>query len=65
MVKVMLRKLMTTFLIITLCTGTAFAGIRARVRGKYSGIVIFDRWDTCYLCSGIYLMYNRAPVALQ
>lgn len=51
----MVRKFSTTLLIITLYVGTAFAGIRAP--GKYSGIVIFDRWDTCYLYSGIYLMY--------
>src|SRR5690242_15599258 len=25
--------------------------------GKYAGIVIFDRWDTCYLYSGTYLMH--------
>lgn len=25
--------------------------------GKYAGVVIFDRWDSCYLYSGKYLMY--------
>jgi hypothetical protein len=40
---------------LVLIAGLAFAGIRGP--GKYAGIVIFDRWDTCYLYSGIYLMY--------
>ena len=31
------------------------AGIRAP--GKYSGVVIFDRWRGCILFSGVYLMY--------
>ena len=31
------------------------AGIRGP--GKYAGIVIFDRWGTCILFSGVYLMY--------
>ena len=38
-----------------LVPGPGLAGIRGP--GKYSGIVIFDRWDTCILFSGIYLMY--------
>jgi hypothetical protein len=38
-----------------LVAGSAPAGIRGP--GKYAGIVLFDRWDTCYLYSGIYLMY--------
>ena len=31
------------------------AGLRGT--GKYSGVVIFDRWGGCILFSGIYLMY--------
>ncbi len=31
------------------------AGLRGR--GKYSGVVIFDRWDTCLLLSGVYITY--------
>src|SRR6266481_7680003 len=31
------------------------AGIRGT--GKYNGVVFYDRWDNCYLFSGIYLMY--------
>jgi len=37
-----------------------FAGIRGP--GKYSGVVIFDRWDTCILFSGVYLMYTSENV---
>jgi hypothetical protein len=33
---------------------TGLCGIRGP--GKYSGIVIFDRWDTCHLYSGAYVM---------
>ena len=42
-------------LIGTSLTGQANAGIRAP--GKYSGVVIFDRWGGCILFSGVYLMY--------
>jgi hypothetical protein len=54
-VKAMLRKSSAILLMLTLFAGISFAGIRGP--GKYAGIVIFDRWDTCYLYSGIYLMY--------
>ena len=37
-----------------LTAGILSGGIRGR--GKYNGIVIFDRWDSCYLYSGVYLM---------
>lgn len=42
-----------------------FAGIRAP--GKYSGVVIFDRWDGCILFSGVYLMYvsEKTKAALR
>jgi hypothetical protein len=36
------------------------AGIRGP--GEYTGIVIFDRWDTCILFSGLYLMYISEDV---
>ena len=51
----MLRKLSAVLLMLTLLGTTSVAGIRGP--GKYAGVVIFDRWDTCYLYSGIYLMY--------
>src|SRR5919112_755048 len=34
---------------------SARAGIRAP--GKYSGVVFFDRWDTCVLINGRYVTY--------
>ncbi|HEX5426152.1 MAG TPA: hypothetical protein VFW94_21565 [Candidatus Acidoferrales bacterium] len=34
---------------------TVRAGLRGR--GKYCGVVVFDRWDTCFLLSGLYIMY--------
>jgi len=51
----MLRRASIVLLLLTLVATTSLAGIRAR--GKYAGVVIFDRWDTCYLYSGVYLMY--------
>ena len=33
----------------------AHAGLRGP--GKYSGVVVFDRWDTCFLLSGTYITY--------
>ena len=51
----MVRKLIAVLLTLALLGTTSLAGIRGP--GKYAGVVIFDRWDTCYLYSGIYLMY--------
>jgi hypothetical protein len=44
-------------------TGKANAGIRGP--GKYSGVVIFDRWGGCILFSGVYLMYISETVRDQ
>lgn len=41
----------------------AVAGIRGP--GKYSGVVIFDRWGGCILFSGVYLMYVSDSVKDQ
>jgi hypothetical protein len=49
-------------LTVSLCS-TANAGIRSP--GKYSGVVIFDRWDGCILFSGVYLMYVSERVKDQ
>jgi len=38
----------------------AHAGIRGP--GKYSGVVEFDRWDTCFLLSGPYITYISGSV---
>ena len=36
-----------------------------RGSGKYSGVVIFDRWGGCTLYSGIYVMYISEGVKEQ
>ena len=46
----------------SLCT-TANAGMRGP--GKYSGVVIFDRWGGCILFSSVYLMYISETVKDQ
>jgi hypothetical protein len=38
----------------------ASAGLRGP--GKYSGVVVFDRWDTCFLLSGPYITYVSSRV---
>ena len=54
-IKNIFKNLIITLIIFLLLVSNIFAGIRGP--GKYSGIVIFDQWDTCYLYSGTYLMY--------
>jgi hypothetical protein len=53
-----LRKNIKVAAVLTLASfllvSTTLAGLRGR--GEYNGVVIFDRWDACYLYSGIYLM---------
>jgi hypothetical protein len=51
----MRKILLFTVVVLVLLTSAAFGGTRGP--GKYAGVVIFDRWDTCYLYSGTYLMY--------
>ncbi|HZU27982.1 MAG TPA: hypothetical protein VFA04_20800 [Bryobacteraceae bacterium] len=48
-----------------LVASTVLAGLRGA--GKYNGVVFFDRWNNCYLFSGVYLMYiaNREKAALK
>ena len=38
----------------------AHAGIRGP--GKYCGVVVFDRWDTCFLLSGHFITYISSAV---
>ena len=47
----------------TLALGILFP-VRAGLRGpgKYSGVVVFDRWDTCFLLSGPYIIYISESV---
>jgi hypothetical protein len=55
---------MCVLALLSVCLRTpASAGIRGR--GKYSGVVIFDRWDGCILFSGVYLMYVSERVKDQ
>jgi hypothetical protein len=58
----MFRKvnLIALFLSLSGCALTLYAGIRGP--GKYSGVVIFDRWDTCFLLSGPYITYVSEKV---
>jgi hypothetical protein len=51
----MLKKRATSIALLLLLAAAAHAGIRGP--GKYRGIVVFDRWDTCYIYDGAYLMY--------
>lgn len=37
------------------CAFAAYGGIRGP--GTYCGVVVFDRWDTCFLLSGRFIMY--------
>jgi hypothetical protein len=49
--------------LIVCLTTAAIGGIRGP--GKYSGVVIFDRWGGCILFSGVYLMYVSDSVKDQ
>src|SRR5579863_6398400 len=49
--------------LIACLTTAAIGGIRGP--GKYSGVVIFDRWGGCILFSGVYLMYVSDSVKDQ
>lgn len=49
--------------LIACLTTTAIGGLRGP--GKYSGVVIFDRWGGCILFSGVYLMYVSDSVKDQ
>jgi hypothetical protein len=57
-----LRQLVAVAACLVLCSllTTVHAGMRGR--GKYSGVVIFDRWDTCFLLSGPYITYISEAV---
>jgi hypothetical protein len=48
-------------LLMTALSISSQAGIRGP--GKYSGVVVFDRWETCYIYSGVYLMYVSKRVS--
>jgi len=52
--------LIALFFSLSGCVLTLYAGMRGP--GKYSGVVIFDRWDTCFLLSGPYITYVSEKV---
>jgi hypothetical protein len=57
---------MKTFLGISVALLLPFTGLSGiRGPGKYSGVVIFDRWDGCHLYSGVYLMEVSEKVKEQ
>jgi hypothetical protein len=49
------NKRATSLALLLLLASAAHAGIRGP--GKYRGVVFFDRWDTCYIYDGAFLMY--------
>jgi len=49
------RKSLTAILFLVLSSSVVFCGLR--LPGEYSGVVIYDQWDTCYLYNGVSLMY--------
>ena len=57
------RRVICVFAILFLSTSLTLAGIRSA--GKYSGVVVFDRWGGCTLYSGVYVMYISESVKEQ
>ncbi|MGD0444602.1 MAG: hypothetical protein ABSA39_11770 [Edaphobacter sp.] len=51
------RKLILITLLLTISGSLLIVHAGLRGRGRYSGVVIFDRWDTCLLLSGNYITY--------
>ena len=56
----LLRRVTVVLLVLIVWQHACHAGKRGP--GKYSGVVVFDRWDACTLYSGIYLMYVSEKV---
>lgn len=44
-------------LLLFACGGVLVTHAGIRGPGKYCGVVVFDRWDTCFLLSGHYITY--------
>jgi len=55
-----LRYVLSLLVLTASCILVAHAGIRGP--GKYCGVVVFDRWDTCFLLSGPYVTYISKSV---
>ena len=51
------RNLSRPALLLFLSVYSLMVSAGTRGPGKYSGVVIFDRWDTCFLLSGPYITY--------
>jgi hypothetical protein len=52
-----MKALLGTSIALLLYCSLPFTGLCAvRGLGKYSGVVVFDRWDGCHLYSGAYVM---------
>jgi len=50
----------TALLVAAAAAPILVAGMRGA--GKYTGVVFYDRWNNCYLFSGVYLMYISEAV---
>jgi hypothetical protein len=57
----MFSRILTAWALLIVVFVPCLAGIRGP--GNYAGVVVFDRWGTCYLFSGVYLMYVSSPRA--
>lgn len=57
-----IRFLMLSILVTVSFSFAFFARAGIRGPGKYCGVVIFDRWDTCFLLSGPYITYVAEAV---
>jgi hypothetical protein len=57
-----MRPLTAIAVCVALCSLLTPVHAAFRGPGKYSGIVIFDRWDTCFLLSGPYITYISEAV---
>ena len=44
-------------LLLFACEGVLVTHAGIRGPGKYCGVVVFDRWDTCFLLSGHFITY--------
>ena len=62
---VAMQRLSGVLLLLVLIVWSTPANAGLRGSGKYSGVVIFDRWDGCILFSGVYLTYVSEEVKEQ
>jgi hypothetical protein len=56
------RRLILIALLVAVSGSLLIVHAGMRGPGKYSGVVIFDRWDTCLLLSGNYITYISEEV---